>query len=121
MDSLVCISCHLDAAYRSVYPEIQYIVSAGSLRHCRSDSFASFIPIVALALVFNITNVIGFTYAYVLDLISIPPSSRLFRDRDAKQRWASSVVTSNWNLGFGGIGGQILTGAVKKGVAKVFS
>lgn len=65
----------------------------------------SFIPIVALAFVFNITNVIGFTYA----------------DRDAKQRWASSVVSSNWSLGFGGIGGQILTGAVKKSVARVFS
>ncbi|KAF8349905.1 Golgi apparatus membrane protein TVP23 [Amanita rubescens] len=64
----------------------------------------SFIPIVGLALVFNITNVIGFTYA----------------DRDAKQRWASNVVSSNWSLGLGGIGGQILTGAVKRGVSKVF-
>ncbi len=43
------------------------------------------------------------------------------RDRDAKQRWASNVVSSNWSLGFGGIGGQILTGAVKRGVSKVFS
>ncbi|PFH54647.1 hypothetical protein AMATHDRAFT_52330 [Amanita thiersii Skay4041] len=65
----------------------------------------SFIPIVVLALVFNVTNVIGFTYA----------------DRDAKQRWANEVVSSSWNLGLGGIGGQILTGAVKKSVAKVFS
>ncbi|KAF8746309.1 hypothetical protein AX14_000094 [Amanita brunnescens Koide BX004] len=64
----------------------------------------SFIPIVALALVFNITNVIGFTYA----------------DRDAKQRWASNVVSSNWSLGLGGIGGQILTGAVKRSVSRVF-
>jgi len=64
----------------------------------------SFIPIVALALVFNITNVIGFTYA----------------DRDAKQRWASNVVGSNWSLGLGGIGGQILTGAVKRSVGRVF-
>ncbi|KAF8633987.1 hypothetical protein AX15_001163 [Amanita polypyramis BW_CC] len=65
----------------------------------------SFIPIVALALVFNITNVVGFTYA----------------DRDAKQRWASNVVGSSWSLGFGGVGGQILTGAVKKSVARVFN
>jgi len=64
----------------------------------------AFIPIVVLALVFNITNVIGFTYA----------------DRDAKQKWASSVVGSGWGMGLGGIGGQILTGAVKKGVGRVF-
>jgi hypothetical protein len=62
----------------------------------------AFIPIVLLALVFNMTNVIGFTYA----------------DRDAKQKWANGVVGSNWSLG--GIGGQILTGAVKKSVGRVF-
>lgn len=64
----------------------------------------AFIPIVVLALVFNITNVIGFTYA----------------DRDAKQKWATSVAGSAWGMGLGGIGGQILTGAVKKGVGRVF-
>ncbi|TFK40981.1 Golgi apparatus membrane protein TVP23 [Crucibulum laeve] len=64
----------------------------------------AFIPIVILALVFNVTNVIGFTYA----------------DRDAKQKWANSVVGSSWGLGLGGIGGQILTGAVKKGVGRFF-
>ena len=42
------------------------------------------------------------------------------RDRDAKQRWASNVVGSNWSLGLGGIGGQILTGAVKRSVGRVF-
>ncbi|KAF8912845.1 Golgi apparatus membrane protein TVP23 [Gymnopilus junonius] len=62
----------------------------------------SFIPIVVLALVFNMTNVIGFTYA----------------DRDAKQKWANSVTGGSWGLG--GIGGQILTGAVKKSVGRVF-
>ncbi|KAJ3506062.1 hypothetical protein NLJ89_g7082 [Agrocybe chaxingu] len=63
----------------------------------------AFIPIVVLALVFNVTNVIGFTYA----------------DRDAKQKWANSV--GGWGLGsLGGIGGQIITGAVKKSVGKVF-
>jgi len=64
----------------------------------------AFIPIVLLALVFNITNVIGFTYA----------------DRDAKQKWANGVVGGSWGLGLGGIGGQMLTGAVKKSVGRVF-
>jgi len=64
----------------------------------------AFIPIVILALIFNITNVIGFTYA----------------DRDAKQRWANNVMGSGWGLGLGGIGGQILTGAVKNSVGRVF-
>ncbi|KAI0053284.1 DUF846-domain-containing protein [Auriscalpium vulgare] len=63
----------------------------------------SFVPIVILALVFNFTNVIGFTYA----------------DRDAKQRWAANVASSTWGLG-GGFGSQILTGVVKKGVGRVF-
>ncbi|KAJ7281759.1 Golgi apparatus membrane protein TVP23 [Mycena rebaudengoi] len=56
------------------------------------------------ALVFNVTNAIGFTYA----------------DRDSKQRWANSVVSSGWSLGIGGIGGQLLSGAVQKGVGRVF-
>lgn len=42
-------------------------------------------------------------------------------DRDAKQRWANSVVGSGWGLGLGGIGGQILTGAVKRSVGRVFT
>ncbi|KAF8271345.1 hypothetical protein EI94DRAFT_1784187 [Lactarius quietus] len=62
----------------------------------------SFIPIVVLALVFNVTNVIGFTYA----------------DRDAKKRWAQNVVSSSWSIG--GLGGQMLTGVVKNGVGRVF-
>ncbi|TFL06682.1 hypothetical protein BDV98DRAFT_559817 [Pterulicium gracile] len=68
-------------------------------------SFSS-VPIIVLALIFNFANAIGFTYA----------------DRDAKQRWASGIVSSNWSLpGLGGIGGQLLTGAVKNGVGRVFS
>lgn len=60
----------------------------------------SFIPIVVLALVFNTTNVVGFTYA----------------DRDAKRKWAAS----GWNVGVGGLGGQILTGVIKNSVGRVF-
>ncbi|KAJ3971340.1 Golgi apparatus membrane protein TVP23 [Lentinula raphanica] len=62
----------------------------------------AFIPIVILALVFNITNAIGFTYA----------------DRDAKQRWANHVVGGGWGLG--SLGGQLITGAVQKGVGRMF-
>ncbi|KAF8559258.1 Golgi apparatus membrane protein TVP23 [Imleria badia] len=64
----------------------------------------AFIPIVILALVFNVTNAVGFTYA----------------DRDAKQRWANSVAASSWSMGMGGLGGQLLTSAVKNSVGKLF-
>ncbi|OCH96476.1 Golgi apparatus membrane protein TVP23 [Obba rivulosa] len=64
----------------------------------------SFVPIVMLALVFNVTNAIGFTYA----------------DRDAKQKWANNLASSGWNMGLGGFGGQILTGVVKSSVGRVF-
>ncbi|KAF7370810.1 Golgi apparatus membrane protein TVP23 [Mycena sanguinolenta] len=63
----------------------------------------TYVPVVVLALVFNVTNAIGFTYA----------------DRDSKKRWAEGVVSSGWGLGLGGIGGQIITGAVKKSVSRV--
>ncbi|KAG8810614.1 Golgi apparatus membrane protein tvp23, partial [Serendipita sp. 400] len=51
-----------------------------------------------------ITNAVGFTYA----------------DRDAKARWANSVVSDNWNVGFGGLGGQIMGSVVKQGVGRFF-
>ncbi|KAG8947108.1 Golgi apparatus membrane protein tvp23 [Tulasnella sp. 424] len=60
----------------------------------------SFLPIVGLAIVFNVTNAIGFTYA----------------DRDAKQRWASSVG-SGW--GVAGVGGQILGSMVTSGIGRL--
>ncbi|KAG8747941.1 Golgi apparatus membrane protein tvp23 [Ceratobasidium sp. 414] len=41
-------------------------------------------------------------------------------DRDAKQRWASSVAAGGWNMGMGGLGGQILGGAVRNSVGRVF-
>jgi len=64
----------------------------------------SFIPIVALALVFNVTNVIGFTYA----------------DRDAKQRWSQALGGDGWNMGLGSIGGQLMGGVVKNSIGRVF-
>ncbi|KAF8584984.1 DUF846-domain-containing protein [Ramaria rubella] len=64
----------------------------------------SFLPIVILALVFNLTNAIGFTYA----------------DRDAKTRWANSVTSGAWNIGLGGFGGQIIGGVVRNSVGRVF-
>ena len=44
----------------------------------------------------------------------------LCRDRDAKSRWANSVISENWNIGFGGIGGTIVSGLVKQSVGRVF-
>ncbi|KAL7420825.1 Golgi apparatus membrane protein tvp23 [Cryptotrichosporon argae] len=66
----------------------------------------SFLPIVLLALVFNLSNVVGFTYA----------------DRDAQRRWASSALGSGNVLGFGvgGIGGQIVGGVVRNGLGRLF-
>lgn len=77
-----------------------------------------------LALVFNVTNVVGFTYAWVflhiLCLFLNPTSftESLSSDRDAKKRWANNVVSSNWSVG--GLGGQMLTGVVKNSVGRVF-
>ncbi|KAL5534329.1 TVP23 [Sanghuangporus baumii] len=63
------------------------------------------LPIVLLALIFNVTNAIGFTYA----------------DRDAKQRWANSMAASGWNFDLGSIGGQLIGSAVKNSVGRVFA
>lgn len=76
-----------------------------------------------LALVFNVTNVVGFTYAFVLLFLrfslNLTPFTYFFSsDRDAKKRWANNVVSSNWSMG--GLGGQMLTGVVKNSVGRVF-
>lgn len=86
-----------------------------------------------LALVFNITNAVGFTYAWVLFLKKLETiitclltvvllfcCSCVCRDRDAKQKWATNMAASGWSMGFGGIGGQLLSGAVKNSVGRVF-
>ncbi|KAJ7695136.1 hypothetical protein B0H17DRAFT_1056548 [Mycena rosella] len=81
----------------------------------------NFMPIVALALVFNVINAVGFTYACVFAAFYSAVGLMRSRDRDAKQRWANSVVGSGLSLGgLGGIGGQLLSGAVQKGVGRLF-
>jgi hypothetical protein len=62
----------------------------------------AFVPIVILALVFNVTNAVG---------------AMSSSDRD-KQRSANSVAGSGWSMG--GLGGQLLTSAVKNGAGKLF-
>lgn len=54
----------------------------------------SFLPIVLLALVFNVTNVVGFTYA----------------DRDSKRKWATGMAASSMFGSIGGVGGSIVSG-----------
>ncbi|WVF70239.1 hypothetical protein IAT40_005028 [Kwoniella sp. CBS 6097] len=65
----------------------------------------SFLPIVLLALVFNLSNLLGFTYA----------------DRDAQKRWASGIAASGNLMGFGlgGIGGQLVGGMVKNSLGRM--
>jgi hypothetical protein len=60
------------------------------------------LPIVLLALVFNLSNVVGFTYA----------------DRDAQRRWASKNASLLGN--FGGLGGQLAAGMVRNSVGRLF-
>ncbi|KAL1408844.1 Golgi apparatus membrane protein tvp23 [Vanrija albida] len=64
----------------------------------------SFVPIVLLALVFNFSNVVGFTYA----------------DRDAQKRFQNASSNLFALGGLGGIGGQVLGGVVRNSVGRVF-
>jgi len=77
------------------------------------------VPIVVLALVFNMTNAIG------------APSRRsetadahaafTYADRDAKQRWATGMATSGLLGNLGGVGGTVVTGLARSALGKVFS
>ncbi|GAA99051.1 uncharacterized protein L969DRAFT_54986 [Mixia osmundae IAM 14324] len=67
-------------------------------------SSISFIPIVILALVFNVTNTIGFSYA----------------DRDAKRKWATGMAANSMFGGLGGVGGTVISGLLRSGMGKVF-
>lgn len=40
-------------------------------------------------------------------------------DRDAKQRWATKAAMSGWDMGLGGFGGQLVSGAIKSGLGRV--
>lgn len=140
-DCIVYISPALDRLIHRLHSQIQYIVrkisrystrpilfhdaARAPLTHCPPHSF---LPIVVLALVFNVTNVVGFTYACVLPFSILPrtnplplSNSWLRSDRDAKQRWASNAASAGWNMGLGGLGGQILGSAVKNSVGRVFT
>lgn len=72
-------------------------MSDSSLINARYCSNISFLPIVLLALLFNITNVVGFTYA----------------DRDSKRKWASGMAASSMFGSIGGVGGSIVSGLGK--------
>ncbi|EIW72387.1 hypothetical protein TREMEDRAFT_25430, partial [Tremella mesenterica DSM 1558] len=68
------------------------------------DFSLSFIPIVLLALVFNLSNLVGFIYA----------------DRDAQKRWASNMASSNlMNFSLGGLGGQMMGRVVTTGLGRL--
>lgn len=64
----------------------------------------SFLPIVILALVFNLTNTVGFTYA----------------DRDSKRKWANELGSGGINGLLGQLGGGLLGGMTKVGIGKLF-
>lgn len=64
----------------------------------------SFMPIVVLALVFNLTNTIGYTYA----------------DRDAKKRWATGIAAGGMLGQIGGLGGSVVQGLATSAMGKVF-
>ncbi|GAA5987660.1 hypothetical protein JCM11641_001184 [Rhodosporidiobolus odoratus] len=64
----------------------------------------SFLPIVLLALVFNVTNTVGYTYA----------------DRDAKRRWAQGQGISSMLGSVGGVGGSIVSGLATSAYSRFF-
>lgn len=65
----------------------------------------SFLPIVVLALVFNVTNLVGFSYA----------------DRAAQKQWATGAMANANLLGFGagGIGGQLVGSMVRSSLGRM--
>jgi hypothetical protein len=49
-------------------------------------------------------------------------STNRYADRDAKRQWANSVSSGAFGLpGLGGIGGQLLGGAIRNGLGRVFT
>lgn len=119
LDGAVRLPRRLGRPLLRLAPQVQRLVRPGpppALHHGSSCACADvdalslpatrnrYLPIVALALVFNLSNVLGFTYA----------------DRDAKQRWASSAMGGSFGLGsLGGLGGQLVGGAMRNGLGRV--
>ncbi|GAA5827232.1 hypothetical protein JCM11251_001182 [Rhodosporidiobolus azoricus] len=64
----------------------------------------SFLPIVLLALVFNLTNTVGYTYA----------------DRDAKRRWATGMAAGGMLGQMGGLGGSLVSGIASSAYSRFF-
>ncbi|GAA6059385.1 hypothetical protein JCM10212_003283 [Sporobolomyces blumeae] len=67
----------------------------------------SFLPIVILALVFNLTNTVGYTYVRQ-------------EDRDAKRRWATGMAANGMLGSMGGFGSSIVTGLASTAYSKFF-
>ncbi|GAA5993294.1 hypothetical protein JCM5350_005081, partial [Sporobolomyces pararoseus] len=93
----------------------------------------SFLPIVALALVFNLTNTVGYTYgeSFILfprkfvespELTHSPCAlrKRHIADRDAKRRWATGMAANGMLGSMGGFGGSIVTGLASTAYSKFF-
>lgn len=78
----------------------------------------SFLPIVMLALVFNLTNSIGYTYA--VRFIALISSADTEQDKDSKKKWASGMASSSLLGGMGGMGGSIVGGLAQGVMGKVF-
>ncbi|GAA5850431.1 hypothetical protein JCM5353_002719 [Sporobolomyces roseus] len=74
----------------------------------------SFLPIVMLALVFNLTNTVGYTYEKrkLTKLDSF--------DRDAKRRSATGMAANGMLGSMGGFGGSIVTGLATTAYSKFF-
>lgn len=80
-----------------------------------------FLPIVLLALVFNLSNLLGFTYVPTsLSSLRRALTCR-YADRDAQRRWASNIASSGNLLGFGmgGLGGQLVGGMVRNSFGRL--
>ena len=58
-----------------------------------------------LALVFNLSNLLGFT------CVCYEPTDNRYADRDAQRRWSNNL--------FGGIGGQLMGGVIKNSIGRV--
>lgn len=72
----------------------------------------SFLPIVLLALVFNCTNTVGFTYAD-RDAVSIakrPLRTQSETSISQKRKWATGMAASSMLGQLGGVGGSLVGG-----------